>query len=86
MSQKADSICVYSSLTKTDMEAMMIASSAQVVKLVDTPDLGSGAARCGGSSPLLGIPCSFYLSHPFSSSSTLATSLGVAYAVCLRRL
>lgn len=27
---------------------------AQVVKLVDTPDLGSGAARCGGSSPLLG--------------------------------
>jgi len=24
---------------------------AGVVKLVDTPDLGSGAARCGGSSP-----------------------------------
>ena len=27
---------------------------AQVVKLVDTPDLGSGAARCVGSSPILG--------------------------------
>ena len=24
---------------------------ADVVKLVDTPDLGSGAARCEGSSP-----------------------------------
>ena len=24
---------------------------AGVVELVDTPDLGSGAARCGGSSP-----------------------------------
>ncbi len=28
--------------------------SAVVVKLVDTPDLGSGAARCVGSSPILG--------------------------------
>lgn len=28
---------------------------AQMVKLVDTPDLGSGAARCVGSSPILGI-------------------------------
>ena len=27
---------------------------AQVAKLVDAPDLGSGAARCGGSSPFLG--------------------------------
>lgn len=27
---------------------------AQVVKLVDTPDLGSGAVRCVGSSPILG--------------------------------
>ncbi len=26
---------------------------ADVVKLVYTPDLGSGAARCGGSSPLI---------------------------------
>lgn len=25
-----------------------------MVKLVDTPDLGSGAARCVGSSPILG--------------------------------
>ncbi len=33
----------------------LTALSAQVVELVDTPDLGSGAARCGGSSPLLGI-------------------------------
>lgn len=30
------------------------AQNAQVVKLVDTPDLGSGAARRGGSSPPLG--------------------------------
>ena len=29
-------------------------SNAQVVKLVDTPDLGSGAARYVGSSPILG--------------------------------
>ena len=28
---------------------------AQMVKLADTPDLGSGAARCEGSSPFLGI-------------------------------
>lgn len=27
--------------------------------MVDTPDLGSGAARCGGSSPLLGKFISF---------------------------
>lgn len=27
---------------------------AQVVKLADTPDLGSGTARCVGSSPILG--------------------------------
>lgn len=26
-----------------------------MVKLVDTPDLGSGAVRCVGSSPILGI-------------------------------
>tara|TARA_Y100000768_G_scaffold215591_1_gene162488 strand:- start:111 stop:236 length:126 start_codon:yes stop_codon:yes gene_type:complete len=26
---------------------------ADVVELVDTPDLGSGAERCGGSSPLI---------------------------------
>lgn len=29
-------------------------SSAQMVELVDTPDLGSGAARHVGSSPILG--------------------------------
>lgn len=28
---------------------------AQVVELVDTPDLGSGTARYVGSSPILGI-------------------------------
>ena len=32
---------------------------AEVVKLVDTPDLGSGAAMRGGSSPLLGIKSRF---------------------------
>ena len=35
---------------------LLLKSFAQVVELVDTPDLGSGAERCGGSSPLLGIP------------------------------
>ena len=30
------------------------APQAQVAKLVDAPDLGSGAERCGGSSPFLG--------------------------------
>lgn len=34
---------------------MFVPSLAQVVKLVDTPDLGSGAERCVGSSPILGI-------------------------------
>ncbi len=32
----------------------MMVYPAQVVKLVDTPDLGSGAERCVGSSPILG--------------------------------
>ena len=32
----------------------VVCFSAQVVKLVDTPDLGSGAVRCVGSSPILG--------------------------------
>lgn len=32
----------------------MIRMLAQMVKLVDTPDLGSGTVRCVGSSPILG--------------------------------
>ena len=28
-----------------------------MVELVDTPDLGSGAVRCGGSSPFARKPC-----------------------------
>ena len=32
-----------------------MASFAQMVELVDTPDLGSGVARHVGSSPILGI-------------------------------
>ena len=41
---------------------------ADVVKLVDTPDLGSGAERCAGSSPsirtkgLVGLTRPFFLS------------------------
>lgn len=31
-----------------------------MVKLVDTPDLGSGAVRCVGSSPILGKFCAFF--------------------------
>lgn len=34
---------------------VLLLSPAQMVELVDTPDLGSGIERCGGSSPLLGI-------------------------------
>ncbi len=34
---------------------------ADVVKLADTPDLGSGTERCGGSSPLVGT--NFYPSY-----------------------
>ncbi len=30
---------------------VLIKNAAGMVKLVDTPDLGSGAARCEGSSP-----------------------------------
>lgn len=32
--------------------AVMLRINAGVVKLVDTPDLGSGALRCVGSSPI----------------------------------
>ena len=32
--------------------AVMLRINAGVVKLVDTPDLGSGASRCVGSSPI----------------------------------
>ena len=36
---------------KRQLSVMQTAQNAGVVKLVDTPDLGSGAARLGGSSP-----------------------------------
>lgn len=42
-------------LTKSIVFYSLYHSSAQMVKLVDTPDLGSGAVRCVGSSPILGI-------------------------------
>ena len=42
---------------------------AQVVKLVDTPDLGSGAARCEGSSPFLGNYGKRYSMPPKTSSA-----------------
>ena len=38
----------------------IILDLADVVELVDTPDLGSGAARCGGSSPLIRTNSSFF--------------------------
>ena len=41
-------------LTKTLSYRYPHWSLAQMVKLVDTPDLGSGAARYVGSSPILG--------------------------------
>ena len=43
-------LCVYlHPLTETTISFI---SPAGVVKLVDTPDLGSGASRCVGSSPI----------------------------------
>ena len=42
-----------SHFTKTHNLCQNVAT-AQMVKLVDTPDLGSGAVRCVGSSPILG--------------------------------
>ncbi len=50
---------------------LVLLNLAQMVELVDTPDLGSGAARCGGSSPLLGT-----LSTLFSLSSFETTLRG----------
>jgi hypothetical protein len=46
------------------------APPAQVAKLVDAPDLGSGAERCGGSSPFLGtmIGLGLWVSVGFSPS------------------
>ncbi len=46
----------------------MFISCTQVVELVDTPDLGSGAARCEGSSPFLGILFFFLLLIFFSTT------------------
>lgn len=45
------------------MEFVKISFSclAQVVKLVDTPDLGSGAVRCVGSSPILGTLTDYFV-------------------------
>ncbi len=42
-------------LTASSKKHIINGVHAQVVKLVDTPDLGSGAVRCVGSSPILGI-------------------------------
>ena len=35
-----------------------------MVELVDTPDLGSGAVRCGGSSPLVRTTFSNFMKKP----------------------
>ncbi len=39
---------------------LLIIFFAQVVELVDTPDLGSGAARYVGSSPILGTSAEIF--------------------------
>ena len=37
----------------TKQIALLSYANAGVVKLADTPDLGSGAVRCAGSSPVI---------------------------------
>ena len=44
----------------------IILAGADVVELVDTPDLGSGAARCGGSSPLIRTILDYFLEFAVS--------------------
>ena len=44
----------------------IIHALADVVELVDTPDLGSGAARCGGSSPLIRTNLNYFLKFTVS--------------------
>ena len=44
----------------------IIHALADVVELVDTPDLGSGAARCGGSSPLIRTNLDYFLKFTVS--------------------
>jgi hypothetical protein len=44
--KKKDYICTHL------LKQLLFYSPAGMVKLVDTPDLGSGAARCVGSSPI----------------------------------
>lgn len=52
--------CDEISLAVLGCERLPRASKAEMVKLVDTPGLGSGAARCAGSSPVLGISPPFF--------------------------
>lgn len=52
MLEKASFLCWQK---KRNVAMIKVIQNAQVVKLVDTPDLGSGAVRCVGSSPILGI-------------------------------
>ena len=42
-------------LTENDLSGITFFKSASVVELADTPDLGSGALRRGGSSPFARI-------------------------------
>ena len=44
-------VCLYLHLDNSN--SCFQRSTADMVKLVDTPDLGSGAARCVGSSPII---------------------------------
>ncbi len=63
-----------------------------MVKLVDTPDLGSGAVRCGGSSPFLGkiagnVKISgFFYFKIFLRGFNMSSSLAISYTSHLNQL
>ena len=66
-------------LMRAGKRMLECAPQAQVAKLVDAPDLGSGAERCGGSSPFLGTKERSSLDNPrllYFSPRTLLTLIG----------
>ncbi len=54
--------------------------TAQMVELVDTPDLGSGAARCVGSSPILGNTPEKFPEMGVSSAFFISLNLRFAFS------
>lgn len=50
-----------------------------MVKLVDTPDLGSGAVRCVGSSPILGISLDLFHSIGIMKRNVKKSVIGIVF-------